>query len=538
MKKNLVMTVAIIGIILPVISISLSPAAAQTDSQAGPFVMSPVVTRGDPTLNGGTFFNCDSCNSMIAGEHGLNDLGQVVIFSLSGVGLTGPCQGVFVVSNRTGYVVADVCHETSFGRFALYAGANINNRGQVALNMGPAVNNIIIDMILLYSDGQLLKIAAEGDLSPAGTVLGGNCGLGRPSINTNGEVAFFACSNPDSQGRIFNGIFASSGGTLRTVVKSGDPSPLGGQISLAFGPAEPVQINDDDDVLFGAGQFDPDSNDPERFGLYLATSNGMEKIELGRDTMPNSSKAADNSLGGGHLNNKGDVLFGVRLAGKPKVGYFLYSGAQKSTIIVDRQTTPIGGTYNLTQEVEDPYGARINDNGTVAFMANVTDGSSSEAIFLASPKAVLKVVGIGDRLPTGEKIRSINSFALNNLGQVAFFANGSANAFYTMPLGVFLATPVAPTITAIKLKHKKSGLLMLCVDGNGLITNDTVIEVNGLPLGELSYPTEFQENGGTTTRVMSRDSQIEQMMQSGQPLQVTVFNSLTNLRSASVTLAE
>jgi len=63
-----------------------------------------------------------------------------------------------------------------------------------------------------------------------------------------------------------------------------------------------------------------------------------------------------------------------------------------------------------------------------------------------------------------------------------------------------------------------------------------VIEINGMALGGLSYPTEFQENGGTTTRVISRDPRLEQMMQSGQPVQVTVFNSLTNLRSAVVSL--
>ena len=68
-------------------------------------------------------------------------------------------------------------------------------------------------------------------------------------------------------------------------------------------------------------------------------------------------------------------------------------------------------------------------------MTNVTGGNSPQAIFLASPKAVVKVVGIGDRLPTGEKIRSINSFSLNNLGQVAFFANGSASILNANPLG-------------------------------------------------------------------------------------------------------
>ena len=52
-------------------------------------------------------------------------------------------------------------------------------------------------------------------------------------------------------------------------------------------------------------------------------------------------------------------------------------------------------------------------------------GSAPEAIFLASPKAMVKVVAIGDRLPTGEKLPGVSAFATNNLGQIAFFAHSN-----------------------------------------------------------------------------------------------------------------
>ena len=529
-KRNLLKILAL-GLMVASALAPSSGTVAQSAQQTTAFTISPVVKRGDPRMDGGTFFDFDFCDVRIAGEHGLNDLGQVVIS-----GFVGNCTtGVYVVSDRTGFPVADTCHSSPFGRLALFIGANINNQGQVALNMGPAVNNTIVDMILLYSDGQLNKIAAEGDQSPIGTILGGSCGFGRPSINNNGEVAFFACSNPDNEGRIFNGVLSYSGGTLRKVIKSGDPSPLGGLISLSFGNAQPVFINDGGDVLFRAGQIDPDVTVPERFGLFLAPADGIKKIELSGDTMPNGSKAADNSIGGGTVNNKGDVVFGLRLAGKPKVGYFLHSGNQTSTIILNKGLAPTGGTFDLLQEQEDPGGPRINDNGTIALMANVIGGSSPEAIFLASPKAIVKVVGIGDRLPTGEKIRSINSFSLNNLGQVAFFANGSGSILNPKPLGVYLATPVAPSISSIKLKHKPAGL-QLRVNGSAMIPGDTVIEINGVPVGAIDYPADSKQDGGFTAQVISRDPQLEQLMAEGQTVQVTVFNSLTNLRSAPFSL--
>src|SRR5262249_3404634 len=156
----------------------------------------------------------------------LNDSGQVVIF-----GFIGDCSGLYVVSNRSGLRVADVCRPTPFGRLALYAGANLNNRGQVVLNMGPEVNGRIIDMILLYSDGQLTKVAAEGELSPAGPAFG-YCGFSGASLNSNGEIAFSSCFQDDQGGFAGDGIFAYSGGQLRKIAVGHDPSPVGGQFAF------------------------------------------------------------------------------------------------------------------------------------------------------------------------------------------------------------------------------------------------------------------------------------------------------------------
>ena len=68
-------------------------------------------------------------------------------------------------------------------------------------------------------------------------------------------------------------------------------------------------------TFFCAGQLDPDPTVFERFGLFLSTADGIKKVELSKDTMPNGSKAADNSIGLGSLNNKGDVVFSIRLSG-------------------------------------------------------------------------------------------------------------------------------------------------------------------------------------------------------------------------------
>jgi len=200
--------------------------------------------------------------------------------------------------------------------------------------------------------------------------------------------------------------------------------------------------------------------------------------------------------------------------------------------------TPIGGTFSTLEDPELFEKAifirpRLNDNGAVAFIAKVKNGSSPLGVFMASPRAMLKVVAIGDEIDTGETIREIDTFALNDLGQVAFFAYGKKGK--QKPLGVFVASPVTPQIKSIKVKRKK-GALELRVNGKGMITSDSVIEINGLPLVALDYPADFREDGGTITRVISRDPRLPQLLGEGQAVQVTVFNSLTNKRSAAAAL--
>jgi hypothetical protein len=425
--------------------------------------------------------------------------------------------------------LADFCQQTPYGKFGILGSVNINDRGQAALLVGVPAENRIDAALFIYADGKPTKFVQEGDTSPIGTIFKG-CGFGQPAINNNGDVAFFACGETQEGFFFGDGVFKYSGGQITKVVVGLDPSPIGGTFALNFIPAQAVQMNDRGDVLFQSGVIlDPFVN--EKLGLFLATATGMKRIEVDGDAMPGGQVVKLNTFGFGDLNDKGDVVFAVGLTGgQSDSGIFLDSENQINKIMAEGDPTPVGGKFSTLSDSSFLL-PRINDAGAVAFRVNITGGTTRSAIFLASPRAILKVVAVGDRLPTGEKIRAIDTFALNDLGQVAFFAYGTKGK--TKPLGVYAASPLAPTISKIKLKRKSSGL-ELRVNGNGMITNDTVIEINGVALQDLSYPLDFQENGGTTTRVVSRDRRLEQLMEPGQTVQVTVFNSLTNLRSVAV----
>jgi hypothetical protein len=310
------------------------------------------------------------------------------------------------------------------------------------------------------------------------------------------------------------------------VIVSGDPSPFGGPFVLNFFPAQAVQLNDNGDVLLRANVRLNEST--QRIGLFLSTASGFTRILFDGDPMPTGGIVTPRTSAFGDLNDRGEVVFAVGLTGgQSDTGIFLYSENQITKIMAEGDPTPIEGKFRTLND-DSFVPPRINDNGTVAFLAWVADGSASSAIFLASPQAIIKVAAIGDELPTGGKIKSISSFALNDFGQVAFYAEVKNG-----PKGVFLATPLAPEIRKIKFKRKR-GRLELRVDGSAMITNDTVIEINGAALDALSYPEEFRENGGTTRRTVSRDARLDELIPAGQTVRLTLFSQLTNMRSAPV----
>ncbi|MEW6212265.1 MAG: choice-of-anchor tandem repeat NxxGxxAF-containing protein, partial [Acidobacteriota bacterium] len=454
-------------------------APTQALGQSGGFAVTPIVKRGDAVSDGGRFFDCNSCEGRVIGLHALNNRGDVAIDADV---IQGAClSGRFLISEGKDIKLVDSCRMTPFGRFSLFGPINVNDQGQAAIHTGVIINDRFVNMLLLYSEGEFTQIVKEGDTTPVGTIIKG-CGFGQPAINNNGDVAFHACAERVN-GSFNDGVFVYSNGIGRKVIVSGDPSPFGGPFVLNFFPAQAVQLNDNGDVLFVAGVRLSESI--ERLGLFIASQTGFTRILFDGDRLPTGSIVTPRTSGSGDLNDRGEAVFTVGITGgQGDRGTFLYSNGEILRIAEEGDSTPIGGKFK-TLGGDSFITPRINDSGTVAFLARVTGGSASSAIFLASPQAIVKVAAIGDALPTGGKIKSITSFALNDFNQVAFYAEVKNG-----PKGVFLATPLAPEIRKIKLKRKR-GRLELRVDGTAMITGDTVIEINGVALDEISYPQEF-----------------------------------------------
>jgi hypothetical protein len=510
-------------------------------AQSRGFTVSPLVKRGDRTPDGERFFIGDFPFANLLGLHALNHNGDVVFYTY----LDKACaSGLYLVSNgKTSKIPDPLCNPPSSGSIRYSGsllGANLNNNNQVPINLILPQEGFPC-ALFLYSDGKLERVVGNGDVTPMGTVFSG-CGLqysaglsDGPAINDKGEIAFYAQSQ-DSGGNDVHAIFVYSAGEIRKVVATGDSFALGGRLDVTPTLSQTVRINDKGEVLF-QGSVLPDDSDIPSFGFFLATQDGIKKIAATPDSLSDAGIFFALS-GTGDLNNRGDVVFTAAFFGHRRGtggGIFLDSDSRISKIATTGDSTPIGGTFgfSISNEIQRP---RINNNGAIAFLTSVDNGSATKGIFLASRTAIVKVAAVGDLLPTGKKIGDIFTFGLNDKGQVAFVAYGKVKdprAINTNVLGLFIATPAVPKMKSIKLKQR-SGTLELRITGKAMITNDTVIEIDGVPLNATDYPADFREDGGFTTRVVSRDPRLEQLIRPGQTVLVTVLNPLTSTRSAAV----
>jgi hypothetical protein len=495
------------------------------DAQSSPFSLTALVKHGDPDGRGAHFLACDGCTGGLT-LRGLNDAGDVTFFAQT----DGPCfaGGLFIVSQGRPSTVADFCTNTPFSPFGFLSTGSLNNKKQVVFHAVAKINGQPTPALLLWDGGTLSKVAAVGDPTPAGSDFSG-CGFGEPTLNNGGRIAFSGCGTPPAGGGLdLDGVFTGLDGMLRKVVAAGDPSPVGSRFLFGYVPPQEATINDVGDVLFYSSIDPGNPGLRERFGLFASGPDGIRKIAVSEDTLPDGSRIPSFGNAFGDMNNRGDVAFRAPLEGSPaNGGIYLYSAGSMSKIARVGEACPGGGAF---QGFFDPAGMSlvndpgINDNGAVVFEAFTKPGRSA-GLFMGSPKGLLKVMATGDRAPTGEVIGDMPTFAINRMGQVAFFAVGKSGS----PIGIVLATPNPPTVTSVKFKRKTGQLL---VNGGPFIVGDSIIEVNGAPLATNEFPADFQSGDGSATRIVSADSELDQLVPPGKTVQITVFNGMTNLRSA------
>jgi hypothetical protein len=299
----------------------------------------------------------------------------------------------------------------------------INSSGQIAFRAilsgtSPGTG------IIAGTPGSLQIVAKTGTAAPSG---GNYSGVGDPVFNANGQVAFNATTTVNGPG-----IFARTlGFPATTVALVGTPTPATGNYNSLN--AHPVVNASGQVAFFTRTSFDD-------FAIFAGTpGTTLTTVAIQGTAAPaggNYSQVSNPAI-----NAAGKVLFGSSLTGGSAGSgiFFGTPGTTLTTVALNNSTTPAGGVFG---PFSGPHA--VNSAGQVAFVSS-RNGDFNSALFAGTPGSTLTTVAVmGNAAPAGGNYSAMFSPALNAAGNVAFLANlsgGSSNR------GIFVGTPGQPLQT-------------------------------------------------------------------------------------------
>ncbi|HEY7914628.1 MAG TPA: choice-of-anchor tandem repeat NxxGxxAF-containing protein, partial [Blastocatellia bacterium] len=428
---------------------------------------------------------------------GFNNAGKV-LFSSNVLGGSAP-HGLFLKDLSSAPDVVFAQNQPAPGgtteTFGATMQAQLNNNGDIAfetrLQGGPSP----VGWFFRGAMSATVKIAFEGEVTPAGGTFGLAGINAGPRLTDNGHVGFFA----DILGLGQNGLFRwSSGPGLVSVVTTNDTLPAGantvirpfmpgasddrivfqawkaggrmtlfsksnknhgGQITRLFGEGDAAPstggriwflnpnfslVNDEEEVAFGCTILGGSVYPAQAIFTHKAGF-GLRKVVASGDPAPGGGTFASSGITGGdaappaRINSQGQIAFEAAVQDGPSVslGLFIGSaagGVQKLARIGD--PSPLGGTFigfNAGNALS------LNNSGDVAFQANSQDGPTiTTALYVGSGTgSPAKLVAQGDALAGGTVSSVPGIFQMNNAGQVAYVVNMTGGP---SPRGIFLGT--------------------------------------------------------------------------------------------------
>lgn len=239
--------------------------------------------------------------------------------------------------------------------------------------------------VYLYEDGGPHTIVAQlGEPAPGGSsfMRFGKASFGDLSINTDGDVAFFArLALPGA------GVFVRDDGVLQKVAQTGDTSPAGGTFDTFPSVS---QLNDSDRLLFVAGV----DGGPD--GIFAWDDGTIDELMTTADTDDDGNPFCSFQTVG-YSDGVGAFIatVGIPNCGSPVQGvYWLFAPGDARTIVRVGDATPTTGVYTAFQNAPETSSTGIS------FAASIGgDPNTSEGIFLWDGTTVSSVAKTGDIAP-------------------------------------------------------------------------------------------------------------------------------------------
>lgn len=321
-------------------------------------LVTPIVGPGDPAPGGGVFFVLD-------------------------VPTVGPQGQVVFRGETTAFPTTSGLFEFANGTITpLITDGIVANTGE---SVTPQTSRLLAngDLILAdafsgslyrFSNGVLTRLVGTGDPAPGS---GTFTFLQLPAINSSGQIAFEGFTSSGA-----SGVFLFSNGVVTKIITSSDVFPDG----VPFGFAEPPAISDSGQVVFGGI-----SNSLADSGLFSFANGQLTIVIQELTTLPNGT-ALDLPLSTS-VNNAGQIAFSAITEPGIDQGQFLFANGQISSIAVTGQPAPDGGVFNA----QSLGGGIINNAGQVLFAGSRT--LRGAAFYLFSSNQIERVIGQGDAIP-------------------------------------------------------------------------------------------------------------------------------------------
>jgi len=216
-----------------------------------------------------------------------------------------------------------------------------------------------------------------------------------PATTTLTNVSF----NPHASGATYDDFFFQpysapliTSGPVKRLILSGDEVP--GHLGSSYLDGDVVPFLNDNGTTV--------SNVPTSLGRVLLVSDGKQNkpVVVRNDPVPDGNGLMSPGFRLGY-NSSGQVAFDATLlntsgGSTDNFGVYFYNGSTISTIARKGQTLPGGdGTISSVENMS------VNNQGKVLFTADLTGGSSANALFLYDGTSLISLARYGQSTPSG-----------------------------------------------------------------------------------------------------------------------------------------
>ncbi len=387
-------------------------------------VLVPVALTGTAATAGGTYTQFH--NPVV------NDSGQVAYFAfLSGTSTRGLFVGtpgaVQVVARNNTPAPAGGTYNFDFSDPVL------NAAGQVAFTA--TLSGTSTQGVFVGAPGAVQAAALQGSAAPAG---GTYNGFGSVVLNAAGRVAFNASLTGGSS---TGGDFVGTPGAVQPLALANTPAPAGGG---TYSQIAGLTLNAAGQSAFPAFL----TGGPATSGMFVGAPGTIQAAAFQGVAAPGGG----GNYSGFHnptLNATGQLAFFAFLTGGPS-GHGLFAGGPGSVQAVALLNTPAPAGGNYTGVLNSGMSPAINGSGQVAFVANLTGGSSTGGVFVGAPGSIQPAALAGTTAPSGLTFTSFSVPELNGAGQLAFIASLSGAGVTTANDFALFAGPVGGLVQVVR----------------------------------------------------------------------------------------